>query len=131
MSDIKMLSMFIWFLILASAIIVIYSLLKPSYKRNKLEKLCTAEIDGEIIKVESTHNRDFITVRYYVNKQEYRVREKLKLRYETVASKNILMYRQGVPVIGNYEIGQNLVIKYNPTNPEQAIIRENVSILNI
>lgn len=124
-------SIFALILVLIIVLVLIQVLFRPRYKRNKLDKLCTEEIEGEIIKIESKHKSDFVTVCYKVHEEEYQIREKIMVRYESVISKNILMYRQSVPVIGDYDIGQKLIVKYNPNNPKQALIRENISLLNI
>ena len=71
-----------------------------------------------------------ITVQYSVQGQDYTIQETVKLKSKPVRIWIIPIGHKKYPVIGSIAVGTVVNVKYNPDNPQEAYLPDNVGILN-
>ena len=83
------------------------------------KKRCTAETDGTVMNIQGKGSEGLtvITVEYEVKNQKYQIKESIKLKSTVIRMPNTF-------------IGGKAVVLYNPENPQEAYLRDNVGIMN-
>lgn len=94
---------------------------------------CTHTVNGRVKELE-VKGQDFptmITVEYQVAGNNYVVTESLKLKSEKIKLGFLPIGQKRVPVMGNTAVGSSATISYNPSNPAEAFITNNIGKSNI
>ncbi|HHU53185.1 MAG TPA: hypothetical protein GXZ43_03790 [Clostridiaceae bacterium] len=99
-------------------------------KRKK--KRCTANTTGQIVNIRSKglDCPTIITVQYQVDNQLYEVKESIKLRSEIIKLGFLPIGQRKIPVMGNTAVGNPARVSYNPDNPSDAYLTDNIGIMN-
>ncbi len=94
---------------------------------------CTAIISGIIVdlRVKGLDSPTVITVRYEVGGRIYEIEDSIKLRSETIKIGFLPVGQKRVPVMGNTSVGSTARVSYNPTNPAEAFLTDNIGKSNI
>lgn len=101
-------------------------------RRNK-ESDYSGTVTGTIIGMNG-RGIDFatsMTVEYVVNNVTYTVTETIKLKSEPIKIGFLTVGQNKMPKIGNIEVGSNVTVKYDPSEPEKAFIEGNSGIRNV
>lgn len=102
-------------------------------KKTKINVNCTTEITGTVKSVQ-IKGQDFptiITVVYTVNDHPYEVSESIKLKSQPIKLGFLTVGQKRVPVLGNTSVGSVVRVKYNPNNPSEAYLPDNIGIANV
>ena len=90
---------------------------------------CTEHCKGVVKEIRVKSNDiTLIFVTYWVNGQEYELQESLKYTGEAIKIGFLPVGQRRRPVIGLKEIGESIDVSYNPNNPEEAFVTDNVGI---
>lgn len=98
----------------------------------KKRQQCFAIAIGAISNIKA-RGQDFptmITVQYEVNGQIYEVTESIKLKSEKIKCGFFTVGLKRVPVIGNTAIGNPARVSYDPNNPTDAYLTDNIGKSN-
>ena len=89
---------------------------------------CTEVILGTIknLRVKGQDCPTMITVEYQVNGTSYEITEPLKLKSEKIKLGFLPIGQKRVPVMGNTAVGNTAMVNYNPNNPSEAFITNNI-----
>lgn len=100
---------------------------------NKLQNTCTCEGAGKVLSIKAMgqDHRTMIVVKYTVNGKDYTVEESLKLKSQAIKLGFIPIGQKRVPVMGDTSVGSTAYVMYNPKNPGEAFLRDNVGKQNI
>ena len=96
------------------------------------KKRCVATVDGKIIQ-KKNRGLDFptlITVEYEINNNVYRVTESLKLKSRAIKLWVFPIGQMKYPGLPNTDVGTFAKVCYNPNNPKEAYLKDNVGIMN-
>ena len=86
----------------------------------------TASCEGVIAHVARYDCESYwLTVRYCVGGMEYELKEMLAMKSEAIKIGPIPVGRRVVPVLPRSEVGDTVVVCYNPSNPSSAHLRDN------
>lgn len=99
----------------------------------KYYEKCTSTTQGIIIEIKpkGIDAPTIIKVQYEVNFVIYEIKETLKLRSKIIKIGFLPIGQMKEPKLKNVAVGESVEIKYNPYNPEQAYIKENIGNLNV
>ncbi len=99
-------------------------------KTNKSQ--CTSMTKGNIVNLENKglNFPTLITVEYVVNSNTYRITESLKLKSETIKLWFIPIGQRKIPVLPKVAVGEMVVVNYNPNEPTEAYLADNIGIAN-
>ena len=92
------------------------------------KKRCTAETDGTVMNIQGKGSEGLtvITVEYEVKNQKYQI----KLKSTVIRIGFLPIGQRKTPRMPNTFIGGKAVVLYNPENPQEAYLRDNVGIMN-
>lgn len=96
------------------------------------KRLCTACAEGTVMKLQS-RGVDFPTdiyVQYEVNSITYEVRESIKLKIKAIKIGFLPIGMQQIPVMPDTRVGSKAWVVYNPNNPAEAYLRDNIGTIN-
>lgn len=100
--------------------------------RRKHKKLCTSETIGVITGVKNENSCTSITVRYLVGMHSYYISELLKYNSEPIKVGFITVGQKKTPKIGEgVLLNRSVKVMYNPNNPMEAYLKDNVGMFNI
>ena len=93
---------------------------------------CTSKTNGNIVNVENKglNFPTLITVEYVVNSSTYRITESLKLKTKTIKLGFIPIGQRKIPVLPVVAIGEMVAVNYNPNQPTEAYLADNIGIVN-
>ncbi len=100
--------------------------------RKKKRALCTQVTNGIVTKLKSK-GLDFptiITVRYTVNSVTYEISESIKLKSKIIKIGFIPVGQKKYPVMPETSEGSTARVNYNPANPAEAFLTDNIGIMN-
>lgn len=94
---------------------------------------CTDTTFGTIksLKIKGHDFPTLITVEYQVDGKSFEITESLKLKSEKIKLGFLPVGQKRVSVIGNIEVGSSVKVNYNPSNPLEAFITDNIGKANI
>lgn len=94
---------------------------------------CTQTVDGRVkeLKVKGQDFPTMISVEYQVDGSSYVVTESLKFKSESIKLGFLPIGQKRVPVMGNTTIGSPSTVSYNPSNPAESFITNNIGKANI
>ena len=72
-----------------------------------------------------------ITVEYQVGGNVYEVTESIKLKSEKIKLGFLTIGQKKVAVMGNTTVGSSTSVSYNPYNPSEAFITNNIGKVNV
>lgn len=100
---------------------------------NRLQNTCTCEAVGKVLSIKSMgqDHRTMVVVQYTVDGKDYTVEESLKLKSQAIKLGFLPIGQKRVPIMGNTSVGSTAYVMYNPENPGEAFIKDNVGKLNI
>lgn len=95
------------------------------------KKKCTEIADGIVInlKVMGLEHASIVTVKYEVNDTSYEISETVKLKSECIKLGFIPIGQRKVSRI-NSSVGSIVKVSYNPSNPQEAFLTENIGNIN-
>ena len=89
---------------------------------------CTEEAVGTIVEINNKKKKEaYIGIRYEVEEVDFLLKEYIQLKKEPIKFLFIPIWNKKVPVMGNYALGDKIVIKYNPEKPSEAYYPKNES----
>lgn len=93
---------------------------------------CTESTRGKVIKVKSKglNCPTMISVEYQVGDVSYVITESIKLKSEMIKIGFFPIGQKKVPVMGETAEGSSAMVNYNPSNPSEAFITNNIGIMN-
>ena len=96
------------------------------------KKKCIASTDGIIVDL---HRKglDFptiMTVRYEVDSISYEVKESVKLKSETIKLGFLPVGQKKTAVMPDATVGTTVIVMYNPSEPTESYVRDNVGKMN-
>lgn len=96
------------------------------------KKRCTAETDGTVMNIQGKGSEGLtvITVEYEVKNQKYQIKESIKLKSTVIRIGFLPIGQRKTLRMPNTFIGGKAVVLYNPENPQEAYLRDNVGIMN-
>lgn len=102
-------------------------------KKTKINVNCTTEVTGTVkeVKVKGQDFPTIITVSYSVNEHAYEISESIKLKSQPIKLGFLTVGQKRVPVLGNTSVGSAVRVMYNPNNPAEAYLPDNVGIANV
>ena len=97
--------------------------------KRKLRERCTADAVGTIVQLKtrgriSTSNR--IIVVYEVNGGTYELREFTTMKNEAIKLGFLPIGQRKKPIMGDVSVGSKVRVKYNPDNPAEAYLPDNI-----
>ena len=98
----------------------------------KRKKRCTLLADGKII-AKKNRGLDFptsITVEYMVNGITYQITESVKLKSKIIKLCILPIGQERFPRLPSIAVGSHVKVCYNPNNPKEAYLKDNVGIMN-
>lgn len=91
---------------------------------------CTEEAVGTIVEINNKKKKEaYIGIRYEVEEVDFLLKEYIQLKKEPIKFLFIPIWNKKVPVMGNYALGDKIVIKYNPEKPSEAYYPKNESVI--
>lgn len=98
-----------------------------------MKKQCTVETKGIIAKVSSKGSEGvmIMTVKYEINSTQYEIKENIKLVPKAIKIGILTVGQKKVPAMGDIRIGATAIVLYNPDNPSEAYLRDNIGIQNV
>jgi len=90
---------------------------------------CTAKKYGKIIKRDFTEGLPVpktITVEYIVDRVTYRITEPIRYKTVVILHENFPLFRRRIPCMSDFKLRSPAVVSYNPDNPSEAYITDNV-----
>lgn len=96
--------------------------------KQKLRERCTADAVGTITLLKSSgFSTSFrITVVYTANGNAYECREFTTMKSKAIKLGFLPIGQRIVPILGNISVGSKVRVKYNPDNPAEAYLPDNV-----
>lgn len=94
---------------------------------------CTQTVTG-LVKSLKVKGQDFptmISVEYQVGGNIYVITESLKLKSEKIKLGFLTIGQKKVPTMGNTTVGSAAMVSYNPNDPAEAFITNNIGKINI
>ena len=100
-------------------------------KKHKREN-CTSMIDAVItdIRVKGLEAPTMITVQFTIDQVDYQICESIKLKSKMIKIGFLPIGQKKIPVLPNPVIGGYVKVNYNPENPKEAYIRDNIGIMS-
>lgn len=94
---------------------------------------CTQTVEGRVkeLKVKGLDFPTLISVEYQVVGKSYVITESLKLKSEIIKLGFLPVGQKRIPVMGNTAVGSSATVNYNPDNPSEAYITNNIGKTNI
>ena len=86
---------------------------------------CVSETEGTIVKVRYNDGSRRVTVEFFVNGQAYIIKENITVKSIPIKAGKIPIGQRKIEYITE-GIGEKVFVKYNPGNPKQAYLRDNV-----
>lgn len=102
-------------------------------KKIKPNEYCTTEVAGTVkaVKVKGQDFPTIITVSYSVNGHTYEISESIKLKSQPIKLGFLTVGQKRMPVLNNTSVGNAVRVMYNPNNPVDAYLPDNVGIANV
>ena len=99
----------------------------------KANSNCTAITSGTVvnIKVKGLDFPTMISVSYTVNGSTYELTESIKLKSEKIKLGFLTIGQKRVAIMGNTTIGSIVRVNYNPDNPAEAYLTDNIGKANV
>ncbi len=93
---------------------------------------CTETTDGIInnVKLKGQDFPTVITVEYVVEEKCYHIQESVKLKSEIIKLGFLPIGQRKSPRLGDTSVGRAVRVIYNPNNPEEAYLPENIGHIN-
>ena len=94
---------------------------------------CIQTVEGRVkeLKVRGQDFPTMISVEYQVAGNSYVVTESLKLKSVKIKFGFLPIGQKRVPVMGNTAVGSTVSVNYNPSNPLEAYITNNIGKVNV
>ena len=94
---------------------------------------CTLCTEGKVVGIKSKGLEfpTIITVEYNVGEKVFQIKEDLKLKNTTLKIGIIPIGQKKKPVLGYVRIGSIVTVAYNPGNPEDAYLPDNIRKINV
>lgn len=94
---------------------------------------CTQTVIGRVkeLKVKGQDFPTMISVAYQVAGNTYVVTESLKLKREKIKLGFLPIGQKRVPTMGNTAVGTSAMVNYDPNNPAESFITNNIGKANI
>lgn len=83
------------------------------------------------VKVRGQDFPTIITVPYTVDGNSYDISKSIKLKSQTIKLGFIPIGQKRVPVLGNTAVGSSIRVMYNPENPSEAYLTDNIGPDNV
>ncbi|NLY72506.1 MAG: hypothetical protein GX079_02280 [Tissierellia bacterium] len=99
----------------------------------KLQINCTQTTQGRVKQLKSK-GQDFptiITVEYEVDSTFYEIRESIKLKSQPIRKGSITIGQKKVAIMGSSSVGSLVKVNYNPDNPSEAYLADNIGKVNV
>lgn len=95
--------------------------------------ICSLETVGKItnLKIKGQDFPTVITVSYTVDSEVYSITESVKLKSEKIKIGFLPIGQKRVPILGSTRVGSTVRVKYNPQNPQEAFLPDNVGKANV
>ena len=92
--------------------------------------LCT---EGKVVGIKSKGLEfpTIITVEYNVGEKVFQIKEDLKLKNTTLKIGTIPIGQKKKPVLGYAKIGSIVTVAYNPGDPKEAYLPDNIGKINV
>lgn len=100
--------------------------------KRKLKMRCTADTIGTV-KSRKCNGADFptvIKVTYTVNDHTYEIRESKKVKSRMIKLGFLPIGQMRSPLLGPTPVGSEVRVKYNPDNPAEAYLPDNIKKKN-
>lgn len=100
-----------------------------SMEKNK----CTAKVLGKVksLKIKGQDHPTMITVEYQVSGIKYEVTESLKLKSEKIKLAFLTIGQKRVAAMGDTRVGSDAWVNYNPDEPKESFITNNIGKANV
>ncbi len=94
---------------------------------------CTAITSGTIVdlRVKGLDFPTVITVRYEAGGRTYEIEDSIKLRSEAIKIGFLPVGQKRVPVMGSTSVGSAARVSYNPADPAEAFLTDNIGKCNV
>ncbi len=86
---------------------------------------CVNETEGTIIKVRYNDDARRVTVEFFVDGQPYTIKENITVKSVAIKLGKLPIGQRKIEYITE-GVGGKVSVKYNPDNPKQAYLRDNI-----